>query len=278
VIVDFHTHLLKWDDYVPDMRDFIARINPAYLEVYGDRHPTAAEFAAAFRADGVDRVVVLAEHAPASTGNLRSEYVAEFCAGDPALIPACCINPNVDWQPRQAFQRYVDELGMRLLKLMPSYGYFRLGDPRMWRIYEIAEARGVPILIHVGSSVFPGTRQRFCDPDDLQDVAREFPDLPFVLAHAGRGYWYEQCQFLAEHEPNVYLDLTGLPPARLLDLLPRLERLATKTVFGSDWPAVPKPVSDNLAAVRALPLSDAARAAILGGTAAHLLRLDRSHG
>jgi uncharacterized protein len=278
VIVDFHTHLLKWDDYVPDMRDFLGRVNPDYLERFGDRHPTAREFADVFRSAGVDRVVVLAEHAPATTGNLRSEYVAEFCVGDPALIPACCINPNVDWRPREAFIRYVDELGMRLLKLMPSYGFFHLGDSRMWRIYEAAEARGIPILIHVGSSVFPGTRQRFCDPDELQDVAREFPALPFVLAHAGRGYWYEQCQFLAEHEPNVYLDLTGLPPARLLELLPRLERLAAKTVFGTDWPAVPKPPAENLAAVRGLGLSEPATAAILGGTAARLLRLEDSDG
>jgi predicted TIM-barrel fold metal-dependent hydrolase len=278
MIIDFHTHLIDWGCYVPDMRDFVARINPGYVAAYPDRHPTPREFADGFRAAGVERIVVLAEHAPATTGNLRSEYVAEFCAGDPALIPACCINPNVDWRPRQTFARYVDELGMRLLKLMPSYGFFRLGDSRLWRVYEHAEARRIPVLIHVGSSVFPGTRQRFCDPDDVQDVAREFPELPFVLAHAGRGYWYEQCQFLAEHEPNVYLDLTGLPPARLLDLLPRLERIADKTVFGTDWPAVPKPVAANLAAFAALPLSDAAKAAILGGTAARLLRLEDDHG
>src|SRR5205814_3538310 len=85
VIVDFHTHLLRWEDYVPDMRDFIVRVNPGYLEQFGDRHPTPREFGDHFRAAGVDRVVVLAEHAPATTGNLRSEYVAEFCAGDDAL-------------------------------------------------------------------------------------------------------------------------------------------------------------------------------------------------
>jgi len=274
VIVDFHTHLLRWDDYVPDMRDFIGRVNPGYLEAYGDRHPTAREFGDHFRAAGVDRVVVLAEHAPAVTGNLRSEYVAEFCAGDEALVPACCINPNVDWRPRESFLRYVDDLGMRLLKLMPSYGFFTLGDPRLWRVYEIAEARRVPVLIHVGSSIFPGTRQRWCNPDDLQDVAREFPGVPFVLAHAGRGWWYEQCQFLAEHEPNVYLDLTGLPPVSVLQLLPRLPRIAGKVVFGTDWPAVPKAVADNVNAIRCLGLADDARDAILGGTAARLLHLD----
>lgn len=274
MIVDFHTHLLVWERYVPDMRDFIARTNPAYLERFADRAPTPAEFADHFRAAGVDRVVVLAEHAPAVTGDLRSEQVAEFCGGDPALIPACCINPNVDWRPRDAFRRYVDELGMRVLKLMPSYGFFHLGDPRMWRIYELAEERRVPVLIHVGSSTFPGTRQRFCDPDDIQDVAREFPELPFVLAHAGRGWQYDQCAFLAEHEPNVYLDLTGLPPARLLDLLPRLPRIADRCVFGTDWPAMPKTVAENVAAVRGLGLADAATDAILGGTAARLLDLD----
>ncbi len=44
---------------------------------------------------------------------------------------------------------------------------------------------------------------------------RDFPDLTVVLAHGGRGWWYDQAAFLALMRPNVWLEVSGLPPHRL---------------------------------------------------------------
>ena len=43
-------------------------------------------------------------------------------------------------------------------------------------------------------------------------------------------------------------------------------------VFGTDWPGNPG-IRQNVEAIRALPLSDGAKAAILGGNAARILGL-----
>jgi uncharacterized protein len=277
MVIDFHTHVLRPDAYLPEVLDLLERSNPAYRTRWagGAGFPSPAEMAADLRDQGVAHAVVLAEHAAATSGDLRSEWVAEYCSGEHALIPACCVNPNADPHPRGRLAHYLDDLGMRVLKLLPSYNFFRPDEARMYRLYELCAARGVPVLIHVGSSVFPGTRARYCDPAHLQDVARDFPELPLVLAHAGRGYWYEQCAFMASHEPNVYLDLAGLPPASLPRLLPTLERLARdgKVVFGSDWPAIPRTIGENVAALRALDLDPVATEQILSGTARRLLGL-----
>ena len=64
----------------------------------------------------------------------------------------------------------------------------------------------------------------------------------------------------------------GLPPRRLLDYFPDLERVSDKVLFGSDWPSVPT-MKGNVEALRALPLSDTAKERILGGNAARLLGL-----
>jgi predicted TIM-barrel fold metal-dependent hydrolase len=63
-------------------------------------------------------------------------------------------------------------------------------------------------------------------------------------------------------------------PQRLLEHFPRLERLAGKVVFGSDWPAMPRSVAANARAIRELGLSGAATEAILHENAARLLRLE----
>ncbi len=61
-----------------------------------------------------------------------------------------------------------------------------------------------------------------------------------VLAHGGRGWWYDQAAFLALMRPNVWLEISGLPPQRLPDYYgSSLRRLADKMVFGTDWPGVP---------------------------------------
>jgi len=35
--------------------------------------------------------------------------------------------------------------------------------------------------------------------------------MNLVMAHAGRGFWYDRAFFLAKLHANVYLELSGLP-------------------------------------------------------------------
>jgi predicted TIM-barrel fold metal-dependent hydrolase len=116
--------------------------------------------------------------------------------------------------------------------------------------------------------VFPAARNKYGDPMDLDDVAVDFPDLTIVMAHGGRPLWMDTCMFLLRRHPNVYMDISGIPPKTLLRYFPRLADVAHKTMFGTDWPGPGVPgVRGNVEAFRALPLDDAARAAILAGTA-----------
>ena len=75
----------------------------------------------------------------------------------------------------------------------------------------------------------------------IEDVLRDFPDLTVVLAHGGRGWWYEAAAFLALMRPNVWIEISGLPPRRLPDYYQSagFARVARKMIFGTDWPAVP---------------------------------------
>jgi predicted TIM-barrel fold metal-dependent hydrolase len=88
------------------------------------------------------------------------------------------------------------------------------------------------------------------------------------MAHGGRPLWMEACLFLLRRHPNVYMDISGIPPKRLLEYFPRLDEVAHKAMFGTDWPGPGVPgVGSNVAAFRSLGLRPESREAILSGTA-----------
>jgi predicted TIM-barrel fold metal-dependent hydrolase len=97
----------------------------------------------------------------------------------------------------------------------------------------------------------------------------DFPRLKILLAHGGRPLWMDTAFFLLRRHPNVYLDISGIPPKTLLQYFPRLEEIAAKTLFGTDWPGPGVPdIKKNLDDFMALPLKEEVRQQILSGTAA----------
>ena len=130
------------------------------------------------------------------------------------------------------------------------------------------EERGIPVMFHTGTSIFAGARNRFADPIYVDDVGVDFPRLKIILAHGGRPLWMDTCIFLVRRFPNVYMDVSSIPPSKVLEYFPRLEELSDKVLFGTDWPAPMVPgMRENYEAFRKLPLSDQARARICKGNA-----------
>ena len=118
----------------------------------------------------------------------------------------------------------------------------------------------------------------YADPILLDDVFRDFPGLVVVLAHGGRGWWYDAGRVPGADKQNVWLEVSGLPPQRLPDYYGgSLRRLADKMIFGTDWPGVPS-VQQNARALEKTLLeagcTDDQVAAALGGNAIRVFRLD----
>ena len=88
------------------------------------------------------------------------------------------------------------------------------------------------------------------------------------MAHGGRPIWMQTAFFLLSRHKNVYLDISGIPPKILLKYFPRLEEIAHKTLFGTDWPSPGIPdIKQNLDQFQALALPDAVKEQILSKTA-----------
>jgi len=271
--VDFHTHPYLPEQLAVGTRDFVTSVSPAVRE-HGDRLRDAAFVASLLREQGVRHAVVLPEHCPQTSGNVRTDSVLELCAREPDFfLPFASVDPITDAEPARLLRDYIDR-GARGLKLYPSYQFYYPNDRVAYPLYEVCQQARVPVLMHIGSSVLPGTRIKYCDPVRLDDVAVDFPELDVVMAHGGRGFWYDQCAFLAMHHDRFWIDVAGLVPSRLRDHFPDLDRLAHKMVFGSDFPAMPKSPGANARAIAGLGLPEDALDALLNGNAARLLGLE----
>ncbi|MTV25730.1 amidohydrolase [Nitriliruptoraceae bacterium ZYF776] len=272
-VVDFHTHLFPCGGADGEVLRPLAQrglLHELAGAVMGEREITPDELVGFFRSQGVERSVVLAEVTPLTVGVSNNEFVGEFCAGVDALVPFCAPNPFIDRDLVVIVDALIARYGFRGVKIYPSYLPIAPNDSRLYPLYGYAQERCLPVMFHTGLSTFKGSRMRYADPLLLDDVAVDFPRLPIVMAHGGRDLWFREAFTLARIHSNVYLELSGLPPTRLLEYFPKLPELPGRVIFGTDFPVL-RSIERNVAAIRDLGLSDAFTADVLGGTASRLL-------
>jgi predicted TIM-barrel fold metal-dependent hydrolase len=272
LIIDFHMHAGVYHEMRPWVTEWIrTQIEDPEEFVRGVLTPEGIE--RYLRENGVDYAVALAELSPITTGILNNEAVVELCREVDCLIPFCNINPFLVTDLADALERYVTEMGFRGIKLYPTYQHFYANDNRIYPLYAKAQELGIPVMIHTGSSIFRGARLKYGDPLHMDDVAVDFPELTLLMVHSGRGFWYDRAYFLAKLHANLYMEISGLPPQKLLDYFPGLEAVADKVIFGSDWPGMPY-IKRNIELIRELPLKEETKEKILGGNAARILGLE----
>jgi predicted TIM-barrel fold metal-dependent hydrolase len=194
---------------------------------------------------GVERAAIITYVSPDIIGYPPeiNEWCARYCGQAPdRLIAFGSVHPRFTHDPAGETGRILD-MGIRGLKFHPLHQIFpmnayRTGGPGegIGGVLRVAEERGVPVMVHTGTSVFPGARNVYADPMPCDDVAVDFPELDLILAHAGRPLHADTAFFLARRHRKVWLELSGIPPRRILDYLPRLSELADKCLWGSDWP------------------------------------------
>lgn len=276
-VIDFHMHTAHYEQPTPAFLKWLEEQRGEPVADFEARFASPQAILGVLDEAGIDYVVVLAQSSILTPGLVSNEYVGRFCAASDRLLPFASLNPYITARPGEELRRLIDEYGFRGLKLYPTYQYFYPNDALLYPLYDAAQRLGIPVMFHTGSSVFPGSRLKYGDPLALDDVAVDFPEMPIVLAHGGRPFWTEQAAFLARLHRNVYLEISGIPPARLMDWFPELDRISHKTIYGTDWPGVPT-IAENVQAIRTLPISDRSKEDILWSTAAKLLRLAAPEG
>jgi predicted TIM-barrel fold metal-dependent hydrolase len=146
--------------------------------------------------------------------------------------------------------------GLQGIKLYPSsWPELHTYDAACYPVYEAALKHGFPVFLHFGITIGGQADLRHGNPLDIQVPSRDFPDLNFIIAHFGAGF-FRELLLLQYQADNVYMDSSGsnswmkyLPYD--LDLRKIFEKAITtggakKVIYGTDSTFFPRGYRINI--------------------------------
>jgi predicted TIM-barrel fold metal-dependent hydrolase len=205
-----------------------------------------------------------------------------FCLDEPDREPAFCV-PNdrtlayaarsggklvpfvrldLTARPLEEAVRALDR-GARGIKLHPRAQAFALDDARLQPIFELANDRSVPILIHGGRGLPPIA-------EDLEALVRRNDGVRLIVAHGGIADMAALAGRLGGI-PGVFFDTSVWSAVDLLDLFRQVP--PEQIVYASDYPYGRQPNSLLLAVrtAKVAGLDDKQLRLLLGGTARRIV-------
>ncbi len=249
-MIDSHIHV------VPPNLPGVGPLSP---RLEGPRDALTAGLREQMQAAGVTQALAMGRLSddPADPLGVRSSL--ELAGDVPGLQAIGVANPlRADREHVERVRRELAALPVRALKIYLGYLHFGPDHPNYLPYYELAVALRLPVIFHTGDTYSPRAKLRFAHPLLVDDVAVDFPQVSFVLAHVGNP-WLREAAEVVYKNFNVWADLSGLAvgdaalfhdEARRDLLADTARRVAeefryaerpNRFLYGSDWPLVPMP-------------------------------------
>lgn len=155
----------------------------------------------------------------------------------------------------------IAEAGLVGLKLHPSlHGYHVADHGLLDPIFRACADYGLPVLINA-------LDDSFCAPFAIEEIAKDHPDVPTIIAHMGAVWNVPEAIIVAERQPHVYLETSATLVSDVRRAYARLG--AEKILMGSEWPGSDFDL-ERMKIAKAVP-DEADRALIEGGNMARLM-------
>ena len=256
-LIDVHTHFMPerllaavWR-YFDSTDNHYGRPWPVYYKV-----PEPDRLAILDRLGVRAFTALLYPHKPGMAQSL-SEWAREFAAHTPGCVSTGTFFPEAS---AGSYVRDAIEAGTRVFKAHVQVGGYDPGDPLLDPVWGLLAEAQTPVIVHCGSGPLPG---RHTGPGPFAAVLARHPHLTAVIAHCGAPEYAEFVALAGRHR-NVHLDTTmvGTPymdemvGALDADTIAALGALADRVVLGSDFPNIPYPYAEQLAALERFGLGD----------------------
>jgi predicted TIM-barrel fold metal-dependent hydrolase len=176
---------------------------------------------------------------------------------------------------------------VKALKAYLGYLHYEPYSPGYRRYFKLAAKYKIPVIFHCGDTYSRTAKVKYAHPLKIDEVAVDFPETKFVLAHFGNPWLMDAAQVVYKNK-NVWADLSAIVIGKAEAFIKMekegvLERAVNrikqgieyteapeKFLFGSDWPLSPMAVYRNF--VRRL-FPEKLHAGVFGGTAKALFGL-----
>jgi predicted TIM-barrel fold metal-dependent hydrolase len=196
-LVDTHVHLsLRNDD---ELNKYARRNGLDY---------TLDELLRLMRRNGVTHGLLLSP--PLRGGRpLPNEQVLNLCRkANLRLSPVLTAEPSA--KDVNAVIRLAEQNSeVKAFKIRLGYTRARAQSTVFEKLYDYAEAEGIPVLFHTGDTASSTGSLLLSHPLTLDGLANVREDLKIVLCHFGNPWFEDTAELLYKH-PNVYADISGL--------------------------------------------------------------------
>lgn len=137
---------------------------------------------------------------------------------------------------------------VKAFKFYPGYCPYYPFDARCFVFYKMAEHFNIPVMVHTGDLWSDeGGLVKYSHPIHMDQVAKLFPKVNFILCHIGNPY-FTDAKLVLYNNANLYADGSGLfyhqSPAYFQSLEQDLVQVFAyqdqpKILFGTDFPFTP---------------------------------------
>lgn len=139
------------------------------------------------------------------TGEIHDQ-IAKMCREhkEKKLYGMASINPHFHYDDfEEEARRCVKELDFIGIKITPAGHGVDLKTPDAFHVCETARMLKIPVMVHTGMGI------PFADPVNMIPMVRAFPDVTFILAHAGANFYTSQAVYVVENFKNVFIETCG---------------------------------------------------------------------
>ena len=99
--------------------------------------------------------------------------------------------------------------GFKGIKLYPSsWKDLKVYDEPCYPVYEACKRNDLLVFLHFGITIGGQADLRNGNPIDIQVPSRDYPELNFIIAHFGAG-WFREVLLMQYQADNVYMDSSG---------------------------------------------------------------------
>lgn len=225
-VVDVHVHIYP-DKISERATQSIGRFYNIEMDA---QDGSVAQLAHSLEGSAITHCVVCSVAVKPQTVESINDFISHEVATHDNFVGFMAMHQDYE-DPASEIERAMD-LGLCGIKIHPDTQGVNMDDPRLMRVYDIAQACHLPMTIHCGDY-----RYDYSHPRRLKRILHEFPDLVVDAAHFG-GWSIQDYALEFLEDERCFLDMSSsmrfLGPRRTRELVYAYG--TDRILFGSDFP------------------------------------------